>query len=187
VKQFLPDRILSRLLAVFAAGLLLLAVGVIAACGDKASGEDVDSVLNQTFGGKQKVSSGRLDMELNAKLQGAQNLKDPVKVKLAGPFESRGDKKVPKLDLELTAGAAGQTINAGVISTGTKGYITFQGTDYQVPPKLYKQFETELKQQDDNQNNIPDLSDLGVDPRKWLENPKNEGTEDVGGVETIHV
>lgn len=187
MKQFLPDRILSRVLAVLAAGLLLLAAGLVAACGDEASGEDVDTVLSQTFGGKTKVSSGRVNLQLNAKLQGGANVRDPIKVALTGPFESRGDKQVPKLDLELTATAAGQTLTAGVISTGTKGYVNFQGTDYRVPPKTFNQFAADLKRQDDNENNVPDLNDLGVDPRKWLENPKNEGTEEVGGVETIHV
>jgi hypothetical protein len=187
VKQFFPDRILPRLLAVITAALLLLAVGVIAACGGDSSGADVDSVLNQTFGGKKKISSGRLDMTLVADLQGASTPKEPVKVKLGGPFESRGEKQVPKLDLQLSATAAGQTINAGVISTGTKGYINFQGTDYQVPTKTFDQFKTELKRQDGNQNSIPALSDLGVDPRKWLEDPKNEGTEKVGGVDATHI
>jgi hypothetical protein len=187
VKQFLPDRIHPRLLAVLTAALLLLAAGAIAACGGGGSGQDLDTVLNATFGGKKKVDSGRLDMRLTADLQGAATLKDPVTVKIGGPFESRGDKKVPKLDLELSAGTGGQTFSAGVISTGTKGYINFQGTDYEVPTKLFDQFERELRQQDNNQNNIPDLSDLGVNPRDWLENPKDEGTENVGGVETIHI
>lgn len=186
MKQFLPDRSPSRLLAILAAGLLLLGAGVFAACGSGSS-EDVDNVLNETFGGKKKVSSGRLAMQLNADLQGQATGGNPVKVRFAGPFESRGDKKVPKLDLEMTATLAGQTINAGVISTGTKGYINFQGTDYRIPPKLFDQFATELAKDDDSSTDIPGLSQLGVDPRKWLKDPKNEGTEEVGGTETIHI
>jgi hypothetical protein len=188
VKQFLPERIPPRLLAVLTAALLLLAMGAIAACGsDNSSGEDVDQVLEQTFGGNKQIESGKLNMELTAKLEGVTQLQEPVSVKVSGPFESRGDEEVPRLDLELSASGGGQTFAAGVTSTGTRGYVNFQGTDYRVPPRTFNQFERELRRQDQNQNNVPDLADLGVDPREWLENPSDEGTEEVGGAETIHI
>ena len=40
---------------------------------------------------------------------------------------------------------------------------------------------------DKNQSNNFNFAQLGINPRDWIENPKNEGTEDVGGAETIHV
>jgi hypothetical protein len=187
VKQFLPHGILPRLLAALSAALLLLGAGFVAACGDEASGEDLNTVLSDTFGGKKQIDSGRIDVDLTADLEGLPQAQDPINVKIGGPFESRGDKQVPKLDLEISAGAAGQTFTAGVISTGEAGYVSFQGTDYRIPPRLFNQFARELRRQDSSQNNVPDLNDLGVDPRKWLVDPKDEGTEEVGGVETIHI
>jgi hypothetical protein len=127
-------------------------------------------------------------MDLSAKLEGIPQLRDPVSVKIGGPFENRGPNQVPKLDLDLSAGAGSQgSLRAGVISTGEKGYVSVQGNDYSLPADTFDQFREELKRQSRSDSQQPELSALGVSPRDWLENPKNEGTEDVDGVETIHV
>ena len=127
-------------------------------------------------------------MNLTADLKGVPTVTEPVTVKVGGPFETQGDNKVPKLDLDLSANAGGQSFRAGVVSTGTKGYISFQGTDYVVPANLFAQFRRELrKQQRSSNKDTPDLEALGVHPRDWLTDPKDEGTVDVEGVETIHI
>jgi hypothetical protein len=165
---------------------------VFAGCGggggsDGNSDESVTSVLNQTFGGKTKINSGVLKMAVNADLEGVAQLQGPVSVKFGGPFESRGQRKVPKLDLDLTANTGGQTFTAGVTSTGERGYITFQGTDYALPASTFDQFKRELRQAKQSESGVPDLTALGVNPRNWLKDPTDEGTEDVNGVETIHI
>jgi hypothetical protein len=179
---------LPRLLAAITALLMLaLAVGL-GACGGDGGGEDVDKVLEQTFSGNRKIDSGELSMNLTADLKGVPTVTEPVTVKIGGPFENQGENKVPKLDLDLSANAGGQSFTAGVISTGNKGYINFQGTDYVVPDDVFAQFRSELrKQQRESNTDTPDLATLGVNPRDWLTDPKNEGSEDVEGVETIHI
>ena len=178
---------LTRLTALLALVALLLAAAGLAACGGGGSGENVDKVLNETFGGKRKINSGRLNMRITADLKGVQQLSKPVTVTIAGPFESRGNNQVPKLDLNLSTGTGAQGFKAGVISTGDRGYVNFQGNDYAVPAKTFDQFKQELRKQKQQDSGQPDLAGLGVDPRKWLENPSDEGTEDVGGVKTIHI
>ncbi len=180
-------RRIARPIALLAALALLLAGAGLAACGG-GSDENVNKVLDQTFGGKRKINSGRLNMDVSAKFEGLPQLKDPVSVKIGGPFENRGPNQVPKLDLDLSAGAASQgSVRAGVISTGEKGYVSVQGNDYELPANTFDQFRQELKRQSKSDSQQPELSALGVSPRKWLENPKNEGTESVNGVETLHV
>jgi hypothetical protein len=187
VNTFLP-RTLTRPLALLVALALLLAGAALVACGGSGDNENVNQVLDQTFGGKRKINSGRLNMNVSAKFVGLPQVKDPVSVQISGPFENRGRNQVPKLDLELSAGAGSQgSLRAGVISTGEKGYVTVQGQTYELPPNTFGQFRQELARQAKSDNQQPELSALGVNPRSWLENPKNEGTEDLNGVKTIHV
>jgi hypothetical protein len=176
-----------RLLASILVVLVTAALAVAGCGGSDGSGEDVGKVLNETFGGDKKVRSGELSMNLTAELEGLPQANDPITVKVGGPFQNQGENKVPKLDLDLSAGAGGQTFRAGVVSTGQKGFINFQGIDYVVPDELFDQFQTELRRQRRDQQTTPDLGALGVKPREWLRNPKDEGTEDIGGDETIHI
>jgi hypothetical protein len=176
------------------AAALLCAVGVWAGCGDSSSGEDVDKVLDQTFSRDNKVDSGKMEVDLTAKLKGVSQLSQPVTVRIGGPFDGLEEKvkdtgRLPKSDFQMTADAGGQKIQAGAVSTGDKLFINFQGTNYAVPDNLFERFKRQLAkaQKEADQSKQPDLGSLGIDPRTWLTNAKDEGTEDVSGVETIHI
>jgi hypothetical protein len=185
LKKALPRR--RRSIPILVGLLLLLATASLAACFGGGGGQNVNNVLNETFGGNKKISSGRLNMSLTADLEGIPQVNGPVTVKIGGPFESRGQNQVPRLDLDLTASAGGQSFEAGAVSTGEKGFVSFQGTDYAVPDKTFAQFTRELKRAQKGNKNQPDLSALGVHPRQWLKNPSDKGTEDVNGDKTIHI
>ena len=89
-----------RTLLLFLAALLTL---VVAGCGGGdegggGSGEkaddstDVNELLEQTFSGKHKVDSGKVDLKVNIEAEGgsASQLQGPVTLTLSGPFQSRG-------------------------------------------------------------------------------------------------
>jgi hypothetical protein len=174
-----------------------------AACGsgdgsDSSSGggggsENPQKVIDETFNGNKKVDSGKLNLSMSAKLKGsgatAQSLEEPVTIKVVGPFESRGETELPKLDLQLSATGSGQDFSAGAISTGDKGFISYQGKDYAVPDRIFAQYKRNFAQQQkkDRSSNNLDISALGIDPQKWLDHPKIEGDEDIGGAKTTHV
>jgi hypothetical protein len=67
--------------------------------------------------------------------------------------------------------------------------VNFRGTDYQVPESQFQRLKRQLakSQADDEKSKSPDLATLGIQPNDWLKDPTNEGTETVGGVETIHI
>lgn len=174
--------------------LLVLVVPALAvgACGDDSSGEDVDAVLEQTFDGKGgEVESGKLDLSVKLDLDGAgESLDAPIAIALSGPFENRGAGEVPRFDFSLNLDGGGQQFQAGAVSTGEAAYLRFSDQAYKVDDATYKQFADGYKKaaaDDEKQESGPSLASLGVDPRRWLENPQEEGTEEVGGAETIHI
>jgi hypothetical protein len=181
------------ILTLLSAAALLAAALAIAACGGGDGGGggngDVDSLLKETFGENKNVESGRLSLDLTAKLQGIQQLSGPVSIKVSGPFENVGKNKFPRVDLDVTASASGQTFRAGAVSTGDKGFVNFQGTNYVIPDSQFQRLKRQVEQaqrQNDNQS-TPEFGALGINPRNWLKNAKNEGTENIAGEETTHI
>jgi hypothetical protein len=177
------------LLALLAA--LALAVG---ACGgggdDEASGDtDVDTLLSDTFKGNKDVKSGKLDLKLNIDAKGAEGVNGPITLSLGGPFQTQGDQKLPKFDIDFAFEGAGQSIKAGLTSTGDKGFVNFNGTEYVVSDQVFNQFKAgyEQAQKQGGQKENQSLSSLGLDPRAWLTNPKNEGETEVGDDDVIKI
>jgi hypothetical protein len=177
--------------------VLLLAAAVsalaIAACGSDSKANP-QQTLKQTFSGNKSVDSGKLNLsftaDLKAKNASAQaQVGDPVTVKVTGPFQTRGKDALPAMNLDLTAGTGAQNFTAGVVSTGDEGYISYQGTYYKVPDKTFAEFKRnfEKQQRKDSNNKQPDLATLGIDAQKWLQDPKVEGDEEVGGAQTTHI
>jgi hypothetical protein len=179
--------------AILLALLAALALAV-AACGggggEEASEDtDVDTLLSDTFKGNKDVKSGKLDLKLDVDAKGAEGANGPIKLSIAGPFQSEGAKKLPKFKIDFAFEGAGQSIKAGLTSTGTKGFVNFQGNDYVVSDQVFKQFKAgyEQAQSQGGKKENQSLSSLGLDPRQWLTNPKNEGEAKVGDDDTIKI
>ena len=186
----------SRLPLLLALALVVPTLAL-AACGGDDSGTDesAQQLINQTFSGEKKVDSGKVNLDLSAKLEAtgaaASQLEGPISLKLTGPFQSQGEDKLPEVDFDMTISAGGQKFTAGAVTTNDQAFISYQRTDYRIPQDQFdrykRQVERESRQQNNEQQNQFDLASLGVNPRDWLQDPKKEGEEDVGGVETVHV
>ena len=186
----------SRLPLLLALALIVPTLVVTACGGDEASGTDesAQQLINQTFSGEKKVDSGKVNLDLSAKLEAtgaaASQLEGPISLKLTGPFQSQGEDKLPEVDFDMTISAGGQKFTAGAVTTDDQAFISYQGTEYKIPQDQFeryrRQVERESRQNQDQQNQF-DLASLGVNPRDWLRNPKKEGEEEVGGAETVHV
>ena len=112
-----------------------------------------------------------------------------MSVSLKGPFQSQDGGELPKFKLDAAFEGAGQSITAGATSTGDKGFISFQGTDYAVEDPVFKQFKAgfEEAQKAGGEEDEQSFASLGMDPRKWLTDPKNEGDAKVGDDDTIKI
>jgi hypothetical protein len=167
---------------------LVLAAFTLSACG--GGGEDPNKVLDQTFSGNKQVRSGRLDLTLSLKAEGVPQLQKPVTLKLSGPFQGQGS-SLPKFDFDLALSASGQSFTAGAVSTGDKGFLKFQGQAYAVPANVFTSFkqgyEQARSQQRKGGQSNPSLASFGVDPRKWLKDPKDKGDAEVEGTQTSHI
>jgi hypothetical protein len=194
-RSALPARRRSPLLLLALA--LIVPTLVLAACGgeDGGSNESAQQLIDQTFSGEKKVDSGKVNMDLSAKLEAtgaaASQLEGPITLKLTGPFQSRGEDKLPEVDFDMTISAGGQKFTAGAVTTNDQAFIGYQGTNYRIPKDQFerykRQVERESRQQGNEQQNQFDLASLGVNPRDWLSNPTKEGEEEVGGAQTEHV
>jgi hypothetical protein len=186
----LQARLLTLLVAAVACALAA------AGCGGGGGGgiadESATQILQDTFRSQGKIDSGRLTLAVNADLKGVQGVKGPVALKLSGPFQSAGqDGKLPKFAFTLTVDSDGQTTQAGATSTGDKGFLSFQGNAYAVPDQLFRQFEQGYadaqKQAQSQSKDQPTLQALGIDPLRWVTDPKKAGEAQVGGTDTVHV
>ena len=162
--------------------------------GPSASADtDVNTLLKQTFTGPKKVDSGRLDLTLKIDVNGGSNaqLQGPISLKLSGPFETQGKGKLPKFDIDAAFEGAGQSVKAGVTSTGDKGFVNFQGTEYVLSDQIFQQFkagyEQAQKQSAGKSGDQQSLATLGINPQNWLTDPKNAGEAKVGDTDTIKI
>jgi hypothetical protein len=167
-----------RRLALF----LLVALGAISlgSCGGGEDTASVEDLLDKAFSGE--IHSADLKLEAEIELKGL--VKDPIKIEAEGPFRTN-DGKLPSADIELRvgSGAGGQTITSGVLTTGDRVFLKFQDVYYEQPPAQVRQTNRALAKR----KGRPTLGQLGLDPRSWLAEAKDEGDAEVAGVDTHHV
>jgi hypothetical protein len=164
--------------------LLLLPTFLLAACGGGGDKEDAQSLLDQAF--SSSIESANLKLDAQLELKGSKQLKDPVRIQASGPFRSNPG-KLPSVDLSLELGTsgAGQVIQTGFLSTGDRAFVKFQDVYYEQPVADVQRTNRELGRRKGRKGSS--LSALGLDPRSWLGEAKDEGEETVAGVRTHHV
>jgi hypothetical protein len=171
----------------------LLAVVLLAACGTSSSNSnsgDAKTLLNQTFTGKHTVTSGNLSMILTITPSGSSTVGGPITLSLGGPFQSRGAGKFPVSNFNISVKALGKSGSLGLLSTGTAGYITLQGTSYKLPQATFQKLDSNLGQVTSSSgagSGNGALGRLGIQPLHWLSNPTIVGQESVGGTDTTHI
>jgi hypothetical protein len=164
--------------------LVPLALGL-QACGG-GSESDVKDLLDSAF--KNSIKSANVNLDVTLKLDGIQQLKDPVKLSLEGPYEAGPEGKLPKVDWDIAVNAAGQSFTAGLVSTSDNAFVKFQGTAYEAGTAVVAQINQQIKAAAAQQGNKKKgLSQFGVQARNWIKDAKEEGDEKVAGVETTHV
>ncbi len=168
--------------------LLGLVAVVLSACG--SSSNTATSLLEQTFTGTHAVNSGNLALNLTVNPSGSSTFTGPISIRFGGPFQSMGQGKVPKSNFSVSFSAGGKSASLGILSTGTAGYITFQGASYKLPAATFQKLESSfagLTASPTSKSGASALTKLGIHPLKWLINPRVVGKETMAGTETTHI
>jgi hypothetical protein len=166
--------------------LALVAVGC-GGGGDTAdSSTDVDQLLNDTFSGDKAIQSGRLSLALGLESDSGDG---PVTAKISGPFQSEGAGRLPQLDLEGSFDGGGESLSGGITATRDAAFVSFGGSTYEVAGPVFQQFKAGYEQsaKDATGKKEQSLASLGIDPRRWLTNARNEGEAKVGDTDTIKI
>jgi hypothetical protein len=162
---------------------LLFAALVLASCGGGDDKENVQQVLDRAF--SSPIKSADLKLDASIQLKGSPGLDRPVRITASGPFRTNGG-KLPSVDVELKVGTdgGGQTVTTGFLSTGDRAFVKFQDSYYEEPASEVAKANRAIAQNKDRRGS---LRALGLDPRSWLAEAKDEGDEEIAGVTTRHV
>lgn len=163
-----------------------LSIGL-GACG--GGSDQAAKLLHDTFTGHHRVSSGEVAAVLTITPRGTSGLKGPLRLSLVGPFENRGQGKLPASAFTIGLAAIGTNAALTIVSTGVSGFVTFQGESYELPPKTYRALESSFGQLGtvSGTGQPGSLGRLGIQPQRWLVNPQIVGDEGVEGVDTTHI
>ena len=171
-----------------AAAVLLVAAAAsctaaLAACGGDEGNGDVEGLLDRAF--RKSVRSADVKFDAQIAIDGLEGFERPVRIQAAGPYVG-GRGALPKLDIDLTFGAqgAGQTVQAGLLSTGDRAFVKFGGEFYEQERADVARANRELR---GGRGGGGSLRDFGLDPRRWVVDARDEGGETVDGVRTRHV
>jgi hypothetical protein len=163
--------------------LLIVVAAALGSCG--GGGEDSDGVenlLDRAF--SREIQSADIRLEATLQLKGSESLDKPVRLEASGPFHTN-EGKLPSVDVDVNLATAGggQTVQTGFLSTGDRAFVKFQDVYYEQPADRVRQANESIRRRGRGGS----LRALGLDPRGWLSDARDEGEETVAGVETRHV
>jgi hypothetical protein len=160
---------------VVAFGLLL------AGCGGGDSKEAKDTLRR---GFATSIGSANISIDITGKLDGIPQLSAPVRIRLAGPYSSNGSAKIPSLAWDVSIAGGGQTFSTAILSTGSRAFVNFQGTNYEVSPATVAGLN---RQWSARRSGGRTFGALGLHPLDWVKNASMQGDSQIAGVTTTHV
>ena len=122
---------------------IILAAALVAGCG----GESPEDTLEQTFNAEESITSGVLDISLEATVQGGTG--GSFSFSLNGPFQGGDDPEtLPELDLTADASlevlGQAQAFSGGLVITADNAYVEYQEQAYEVGAQDFAQVQEAL-------------------------------------------
>ncbi len=174
---------MRRLLRPWSLVLPVAAALALAGCGSGGSGQATGTLLKDTFGAAKPVSSGNLALAVDVAAPGISGLPSPLHVRLEGPF-AKTTAAGPRFDFELRLGTGANPVSVGLIATGGQTWVRIGEHAYTLSPDVFRRLTGSAKAK---ASAGITLRSLGVDPRTWLRDVRDQGNETLRGEQTVHL
>ncbi|HEV2773934.1 MAG TPA: hypothetical protein VGV57_14105 [Thermoleophilaceae bacterium] len=169
-------------------GLVVTAVAAVAVIGVLgivllgSGDEEATRLLDRAF--TEPIGSADVALDAMAQVNGVQELEQPIRLQVRGPYRTGGNRRIPSADLAVNISTSGQSFSGGLVSTGRNAFVEVMGQEYEVGEQNVAQANQQIAAGAGRRRS---LSDFGIDPRRWLEDPEIEGDEQVAGTATTRV
>jgi hypothetical protein len=164
-----------------ALALLTLLALAGAACGSDENDEQAAALLERGLG--TDVDSGTLLAEMEIELEGVQEAEEPFRLRLEGPFRSRGATEMPDLDMAFRVSWFGRTFSGRVVALPENAWVEYKGETYEVGEENWSSVLESLTEQEGAES----FEEAGVDPLDWVAGADTDGEDEMGGVTTTKV
>jgi hypothetical protein len=107
---------------------------------------------------------------------------------MAGPYESRGEHKMPAFDFRLDiAGPTPQPISGRVVSTGENWFVQYKGQTYEAGKELIQQAERDDSTGPRRSLSPAEVQRLLKDARDWFPDSQTQENATLGGEQVTRV
>lgn len=180
---------MSRFRSLFLfATLTALAVALVA-CGGGGGSDDPQAIVDEAT--LQGIESGEVDLTVAVDAKGRKG--GQVDISLSGPFQGESADELPELDLSAEAkgslGGEAVDFDAGLVLLGSKAYVGYDGTDYEVDATTFSFVRSLLRQQGGGSGDAPACKDAAAELElgSFIDGLTDEGSADVGGTSTTKI
>jgi hypothetical protein len=150
--------------------------GPLAGCGGGDGGDaplvNPDALLDSAAA--HPVRSADLDGQARLTLDGSSSLSQPVTLRVKGPYVSGGGVRIPSFDWKFEVKVLGFGVGGKLVSTGENVFISPFGDNYELGRETTAAINAQV-------------ASSSVHARDLFGPARNEGNEEVNGVETQHV
>jgi hypothetical protein len=158
-----------------------------------ADGRTADQIVKESEAKMATVTSAAFNADFGLQIQGdTSKMTDPTAKALlsqgvtltAQGKSAKTEKAGPVVDMTMSVGIAGQTLEFGMKAAGKKAWIEYQGAWYKVDRKDTKSLEGQVS---GSAAPTDQLKSMGIDPSTWGLEYQLVGTESMNGVQVYHV
>ena len=182
--------------------VLALLVVAVAGCGSDSSSDvssaapaaasdiSADQIVKESEAKMAAVTSASFTADFGLEVQGdAEKMTDPTAKALLSQgvtlhAEGQSANDPTAVDMTMSLGIAGQNLEFGMMSKGSKSWIEYEGTWFALDSANAKSLD---EQAATGAAPTEQLKSLGIDPSTWGTEYQLAGTQDLNGVEVYHV
>ena len=164
-----------------------LTAGLLASCGDSADKPDsaAATALDQTLAATSKLDSAHLKASFQLDPEGLLALGGPISARVSGPFDSGAKGELTRFELAVAGTLARRDLHARATSTGKRLFPRIDGRDYGVDRTYVGKLRSGDRAASSKKHK--GLASLGLDPTSWIDDPREQGSEVVGGVQSTRI